>query len=201
GEGEDRELDAEAVADGRAHRSSEGLCPGAFLTRRQVQRTVCRVTSESGQRVTAKFATPTRDEIVAISAKHVAMMETSDSDDTWIWVGMEHLLLRTVGRRTGSEHKVALPFWRDPAGHRVVVASFGGAPKDPAWFLNLSDRSANPEVQVKVQGGSFRSVPEVLDGDDYAATWAGLVADRPWYDDYTVKAGGRRIPLVRLPET
>jgi hypothetical protein len=27
------------------------------------------------------------------------------------------------------------------------------------------------------------------------------VGDRPWYDDYTVQAGGRRIPLVRLPET
>ncbi len=153
------------------------------------------------QRVEHEFETPTREQIVKISAKHVALMETSDADDTWIWVGMEHLLLHTVGRKSGNQHKVALPFWRDPAGRRVVVASFGGAPTDPAWFLNLSDRTANPEVLVRVQGGLFRSVPEILDGDDYAATWAGLVADRPWYDDYVAKAGGRRIPLVRLPET
>jgi deazaflavin-dependent oxidoreductase (nitroreductase family) len=163
--------------------------------------TVPGVTSQpTGQRANAEFRTPTRDEIVAISAKHVAMMETSDADDTWIWVGMEHLLLRTIGRRSGNEHKVALPFWRNPSGERVVVASFGGAPTDPAWFLNLSDRSANPDVLVKVQGGSFRTVPAILDGDDYATTWAGLVADRPWYDDYVAKSGGRRIPLVRLPE-
>jgi len=167
---------------------------------------VCRVTSQSGQpaaaqQVTHQFETPTSEQIVKISAKHVALMETSDADDTWIWVGMEHLLLRTIGRRSGNEHKVALPFWRDADGRHVVVASFGGAPKDPAWFLNLSDRTANPEVLVRVQRGAFWSVPEILDGDDYAATWAGLVADRPWYDDYVAKAGGRKIPLVRLPET
>ena len=161
-----------------------------------------RVTSQpAGQGASANFETPTSEQIVKISAKHVAMMETSDADDTWIWVGMEHLLLRTIGRRTGNEHKVALPFWRDPGGHRVVVASFGGAPTDPAWFLNLSDRTANPEVLVRVQGGLFWSDQQILDGDDYATTWKGLVADRPWYDDYVAKAGGRRIPLVRLPET
>ena len=153
-----------------------------------------------GQRASREFQTPTKEEIVAISAQHVAMMETSDADDTWIWVGMEHLLLHTVGRRTGKLHKVALPFWRDPDGHRVVVASFGGNPTDPAWFLNVSDRTANPDVLVRVQGGLFRTVPEILDGDDYTKTWAGLVADRPWYDDYVAKAGGRRIPLVRLAD-
>jgi deazaflavin-dependent oxidoreductase (nitroreductase family) len=152
------------------------------------------------QRATREFQTPTREEIVAISAQHVAMMETSDADETWIWVGMEHLLLHTVGRRTGTVHKVALPFWRDGDGHRVVVASFAGNPTDPAWFLNLSDREANPDVLVRVQGGTFRTVPEILAGDDYEKTWAGLVADRPWYDDYVTKAGGRTIPLVRLVE-
>ena len=114
--------------------------------------------------MTAEFETPTPEQIVKISGKHVALMETSDADDTWIWVGMEHLLLRTIGRRSGNEHKVALPFWRDGGGHRVVVASFGGAPTDPAWFLNLSDRGANPEVLVRVQGGLFWSDQQILDG-------------------------------------
>ena len=153
------------------------------------------------QAASREFQTPSREEIVAISAHHVSMMETSDADETWIWVGMEHLLLHTVGRRTGTLHKVALPFWRDLEGNRVVVASFAGAPKDPAWFLNLSDRTANPDALVRVQGGTFRTVPEILDGDDYTTTWAGLVADRPWYDDYVAKAGGRTIPLVRLRES
>ncbi|MBV9291051.1 MAG: nitroreductase family deazaflavin-dependent oxidoreductase [Frankiales bacterium] len=153
------------------------------------------------QRVDYQFETPTREQIVAISAKHVSMMETSDTDETWIWVGMEHLLLHTVGRKSGNTHKVALPFWRDAGGHRVVVASFGGNPTDPAWFLNLSDTAANPEVLVRVQGGLFWSTPEILDGDDYDTVWSGIVADRPWYADYVTKSGARKIPLVRLPET
>ena len=162
-----------------------------------MQGTVPVVTSQRA----GEFKTPTRDEIVAISAKHVALMETSDADDTWIWVGMEHLLLRTIGRRTGNEHKVALPFWRDPDGARIVVGSFGGDPKHPSWFLNLSDREANPEVLVKVQRGSFWSKPEVLEGEEHDRIWRLLTTDRPWYDDYVKKAGGREIPLVRLRET
>ena len=152
------------------------------------------------QKATAEFRTPTRDEIVAISAQHVAMMETSDADETWIWAGMEHVLLRTIGRKSGNEHKVALPFWRDASGQRIVVASFGGNPTDPAWFLNLSDRTANPDVSVRVQGASYRTVPQILDGEEYDEVWAGLVSDRPWYADYVVKSGGRKIPLVRLGE-
>jgi deazaflavin-dependent oxidoreductase (nitroreductase family) len=145
------------------------------------------------------FDTPSRDEIVSISQKHVAMMETSDSDDVWVWVGMHHLLLHTIGRRSGTEHKVALPFWRDPAGHRIVVASFAGAPTDPSWFLNLSDRVANPQVRVRVQGGLFWADAQILSGADYTATWDALVIDRPHYNDYKAKTE-RQIPLVRLVE-
>jgi deazaflavin-dependent oxidoreductase (nitroreductase family) len=147
----------------------------------------------------SEFATPSRDEIVGISQKHVSMMETSDSDDVWVWVGMHHVLLHTIGRRSGNEHKVALPFWRDESGHRIVVASFAGAPKDPSWFLNLADKIANPEVRIRVQGGSFWADAQILGGDDYTATWDALVIDRPHYIDYKTKTD-RTIPLVRLVE-
>jgi len=126
-------------------------------------------------------------------------MESTDDDAVWVLAGMHHVILRTIGRRSGVEHKVALPYWLDPAGNPVVVASFSGAPNHPSWYLNLADRSANPELLVRVQGRSFWSVPEILDGDDYNATWAGLTADRAYYDDYQAQTD-RRIPLVRLVE-
>jgi deazaflavin-dependent oxidoreductase (nitroreductase family) len=110
------------------------------------------------------------------------------------------VLLRTIGRRSGQEHKVALPTWFDPEGRRVVVASFAGAAQHPAWYLNLSDRAANPEVRCRVAGGEYWSEPEILDGDEYDRVWALLVADRAWYADYQQRTD-RRIPLVRLPET
>lgn len=145
------------------------------------------------------FVEPSRDEIPGISKQHVAAMESSDADEIWVLAGMHHVVLRTIGRRSGNEHKVALPFWVDPDGNRVVVASFSGAPQHPAWYLNLADREKNPEVLVRVQRAVFWADAQVLDGEDYDRTWAGLTADRAYYDDYQARTE-RRIPLVRLVE-
>jgi deazaflavin-dependent oxidoreductase (nitroreductase family) len=145
------------------------------------------------------YREPPRDKIPAISRSHVAAMEASDDDAVWVLAGMHHVVLRTVGRRSGNEHKVALPFWRDEQGERIVVASFAGAETHPSWYLNLSDRTANPDVHVRVQGGEYRCTPEILDGDEYDARWAQLCEDRPNYADYQTRTE-RRIPLVRLPD-
>ena len=146
------------------------------------------------------FTEPPRDEIPGISRQHVAAMEASDAEEVWVLAGMHHVVLRTVGRRTGREHKVALPYWSDPAGHRVVVGSFAGAPQHPAWFLNLTDRTANPEVVVLDRGHRFWARAEVLDGAEHDAMWAAIVADRPFYADYQTRTE-RKLPLVRLVES
>ncbi len=154
----------------------------------------------SSQHVEQSWATPTHAEIVEITKGHVAGMEASDADPVWLIAGMQHVMLRTVGRKTGNVHKVALPTWNDSDGVRVVVGSFAGHDKNPSWFTNLADSAANPEVYCRVQGGAFWSAPEVLTGSERDHAWAGLVADRPWYNDYQAKTS-RPIPLVRLPET
>jgi deazaflavin-dependent oxidoreductase (nitroreductase family) len=146
------------------------------------------------------FTEPDRAVIPGISRAHVAAMEASADDAVWIVAGMHHVIIRTIGRRSGNEHKVALPFWLDPEGHRIVVASFSGAPQHPAWYLNLTDRTANPEVRIRVQDGEYWADAEILEGDDYTATWAGLTADRAYYNDYQTRTD-RRIPLVRLRVT
>ena len=144
-----------------------------------------------------EFVEPTRDEIPGISRQHVAAMESSDADPVWSMAGMRHVLLYTVGRRSGNVHKVALPYWEDPDGNRVVVGSFAGAPQHPAWYLNLTDRTANPELLVREQGTLYWADVQDLDGDDYARTWAGLTADRAYYNDYQSRTE-RRLPLIRL---
>jgi hypothetical protein len=73
------------------------------------------------------FDEPPRSEIPGISRMHVGAMEVSDDDTVWIGAGMHQLLLRTIGRRSGREHKVALPYWLDDDEQRVVVASYAGA--------------------------------------------------------------------------
>src|SRR5262249_54984334 len=134
------------------------------------------VTEPSSQKVEQAWDTPSHDEIVTLTAAHVGAMETMDVDDVWQQAGMHHGMLGTVGRKSAKEHKVALPTWRDGLDRRIVVASFAGAPGHPAWYLNLADRDANPEVLVKHQGGAYWSVPVILDGDEYDRTWALLSA-------------------------
>jgi deazaflavin-dependent oxidoreductase (nitroreductase family) len=112
---------------------------------------------------------------------------------------MRHLLLRTVGRKSGRPHTVCLPYWLDAEGHRVVVASYAGAPRNPAWYHNVADSQANPEVRVRDGARRFWCRPEVPKGEERDALWAQLVADRPFYDDYQAQTQ-RRIPLVRLVE-
>jgi deazaflavin-dependent oxidoreductase (nitroreductase family) len=143
------------------------------------------------------FVEPSRDEIPGISRQHVAAMESSDADQVWELAGMWHVLVHTVGRKSGKVHKVALPYWQDADGHRVVVASFSGAPQHPAWYLNLTDRTANPEVLIREQGRLYWADAQILDGDEYRSTWAGLTADRAYYNDYQSRTD-RRLPLVRF---
>jgi deazaflavin-dependent oxidoreductase (nitroreductase family) len=152
------------------------------------------------QKVEQVWETPPLDEIPKLSRAHVDAMEVTQDEAVWQQAGMHHVLLRTIGRTSGREHKVALPTWFDPEGRRVVVASFAGAAQHPAWYLNLSDRSSNPEVRCRVQDRQFWSEPEILDGAEYDRIWTLLVADRAWYANYQQKTD-RRIPLVRLPET
>jgi len=157
------------------------------------------LTLPESQKVEQNWATPPPDEIVAISRGHVQAMESSDADEVWNVAGMHHIVIHTIGRKSGKEHKVALPTWRDPDGNRIVAGSFAGAEQHPTWFLNLRDRK-DPEARCRVQGAQFWSVPEILDGDEYDRIWALFTADRAWYNDYQAKTD-RRIPLVRLPET
>jgi deazaflavin-dependent oxidoreductase (nitroreductase family) len=124
-------------------------------------------------------------------------MEASDADEAWSGANMHYVLLRTIGRKSGKERKAALPYWKDDDGHPIVVASYAGAEQHPAWYLNLEDRKANPEVCCRLQKRAFWADAEILDGDEYQAIWQPLSEDRPFYREYQALTK-RRIPLVRL---
>jgi deazaflavin-dependent oxidoreductase (nitroreductase family) len=106
---------------------------------------------------------------------------------------MPTLLLTTVGRRTGQAHTVPLPYLRDE-GRSVVVASFAGNPKHPAWYLNLA---AEPAVTVQDGPTVSRAVATTAAGEERTRLWDTLVARYPWYADYQQQTE-REIPLVIL---
>jgi deazaflavin-dependent oxidoreductase (nitroreductase family) len=111
-------------------------------------------------------------------------------------LGVPCLMLRTTGRKTGQTRTNSLVYAQD--GDRyMVVASKGGAPKAPAWLLNLR---AQPEVGVQVGRMRFpATAAEIGPGDpDYARLWK-LVNDKNSnrYEEYQKKTT-RPIPVVAL---
>jgi deazaflavin-dependent oxidoreductase (nitroreductase family) len=81
--------------------------------------------------------------------------------------GRRALLLHTVGRKTGQPRTTALVYARD-GDHYVVVASYGGAPRHPAWFLNLE---ANPEVHVQVGRQHRPAHARVAEAEERERLW------------------------------
>ena len=151
------------------------------------------------QRIEQFWDTPTHDQIVEISHAHVEALEASNEDNVWQQVGMHHIILTTIGRRSGKEHRCALPIWRDEDGHRVVVGSFAGADKEPDWLANLRDKASNSEVKIRTQNSEYISTPEILEGLERDLLWNQLCEDRAWYNDYQERTE-RVIPLIRFSE-
>ena len=103
------------------------------------------------------------------------------------------LLLTTIGRKSGRAITLPLIYSED-GGACVIVASKGGAPEHPAWYLNLLDR---PEVEVQVADRKFRARARTASGAERARLWTQLVALYALYADYQ-KRTEREIPVVVL---
>ncbi len=102
-------------------------------------------------------------------------------------------LVDHVGRRSGAERTTPLICVRD-GEDVVIVASKGGAPAHPAWWLNLR---ANPEASVQVDAERWPVRAREADEAERERLWPHLTAVWPAYDDYAAKTE-RRIPVVIL---
>ncbi len=107
--------------------------------------------------------------------------------------GQPCVILWSRGRRSGMVRKSPLMRVRD--GDRyAVVASMGGAPEHPVWYLNLT---ADPHVSLQ-DGAELRDyTARVVEGAEKAEWWARAAAVWPSYDDYQASTA-REIPLVVL---
>jgi len=104
------------------------------------------------------------------------------------------LLLTTVGAKTGKSRKTPLVYARE-GDNLVLIASKGGNPRHPAWYLNLR---ANPEVEVFLDGKTARYVARDAEGEERERLWKKAVGVYSGYEKYRRRAGGREIPVVVL---
>ncbi|CRK50319.1 Deazaflavin-dependent nitroreductase [Rhodococcus sp. RD6.2] len=105
--------------------------------------------------------------------------------------GLPICLLTTTGRKSGEPRVSPLLFLED--GDRVIlVASQGGQPKNPLWYLNLK---ANPTVTVQIRSRVRTLTANVADDAERSELWPKLVAMYPEFDDYQSWTD-RKIPVV-----
>ncbi len=103
------------------------------------------------------------------------------------------LLLLTRGRKTGNTSTLPL-IYGESNGAYVVIASKGGAPAHPAWYLNLE---AEAECKVQVGADHYQVRARTTAGSERKTLWKMMAEIYPPYDDYQA-ATERKIPVVML---
>jgi deazaflavin-dependent oxidoreductase (nitroreductase family) len=95
------------------------------------------------------------------------------------------------GNKSGKVRKIAL-MRVEHGGEYALVASMGGAPKNPVWYYNLK---ANPE-EVTLQDGAEALDVAVreLSGEEREKWWERAVAAYPPYAEYQTRTQ-RQIPV------
>jgi deazaflavin-dependent oxidoreductase (nitroreductase family) len=126
--------------------------------------------------------------------EHVDRYQETDGAEGHDWLkGTTTLLLTTTGRKSGKQYTTPLIYTFD-GNDPVIVASQGGTPDNPDWYLNLV---ANPHVDVQIKGEKFHAHPRTAEGGERERLWKQMAEVWPDYDEYQKKTD-REIPVVVL---
>jgi deazaflavin-dependent oxidoreductase (nitroreductase family) len=126
--------------------------------------------------------------------EHVRRYQETDGEEGYEWrEGAPTLLLTVTGRKSGKEYTTPLIFGQDGDDY-AIVASQGGTPEHPDWYLNLVE---HPEVGVQVKADKFRARTRTAEGEERDRLWKQMNEIWPHYDEYQTKTD-REIPVVVL---
>lgn len=103
------------------------------------------------------------------------------------------LLLTTTGRKSGMLRRSPLLYSKHDGGW-IVVASNAGAPKHPAWYLNLQSK---PETEIQVGLDVYQVSAKTVEGDLRQKMWDHMLGIWPFYPEYQERTD-RVIPIVFL---
>lgn len=140
-----------------------------------------------------------RQRIVDLGAKvmnatHRAVLVLSGGRVLRRAFGMPVVELTTIGRRSGQPRHTMLTSPVHDDERVVLVASFGGEPRHPAWYLNLRE---NPDVEIEFQGEHREMRSRTATADEKAELWPAIVDAYKGYAQYQ-KRTDRDIPVVIL---
>ena len=132
-------------------------------------------------------------DITLLGQEHIDRYRATDGEEGYLWNGATSLLLTTTGRKTGESRTSPLIFAKDGDDY-LVVASMGGAPNHPLWYLNIS---ANPAAEVQVKGDHIPVTGRTASDEEKARLWKIVTEQWPNYDVYQTRTD-RAIPVVVL---
>ena len=103
------------------------------------------------------------------------------------------LLLTTTGRKSGELRTTPL-IYKKVDDKFVIIASLGGNPEHPFWYLNLL---SNPECIIQVGRTVMKARARTVPDDERARLWAEAAKQYPDYDEYQTRTS-RKIPVVAV---
>lgn len=134
------------------------------------------------------------EEMLALNRTVIEEFRANDGKVSGMFANEPLLLLTTTGARSGEKRTNPLVHTLD--GDRVVIiASFGGAPKHPAWFLNIR---ASPEVTIELPGETFTTNAIIPEGEERRRIYDQHAAEMPRFAEYQAMTS-REIPVVVIP--
>jgi deazaflavin-dependent oxidoreductase (nitroreductase family) len=133
------------------------------------------------------------DRVALYGQEHIDRYLATGGEEGHDWQGTQTLLLNTTGRRSGKRRTHPLIYGRHGDDY-LVVASKGGAPEHPDWYLNLTE---NPEVEIQVKADVMKAHARTATADEKPELWSIMTEEWPDYDSYQTKTD-REIPVVVL---
>ena len=133
-------------------------------------------------------------------AEHIELYR-SDPEKAHMWDAksaggsglLPTLLLTTTGRKSGEARSLPL-IYGSVGDSYIIVASKGGMPTHPVWYLNLE---AKPECELMVGAKAVSARARVVEGEERERIWNQMAKIYPPYLDYQ-KATEREIPVIVL---
>jgi deazaflavin-dependent oxidoreductase (nitroreductase family) len=129
-----------------------------------------------------------------ISGSHEQLFKATSGRIGGNVAGMPALILATTGRKSGKVRKTMLTTPIQDGDAIVIVASYGGDNRHPAWYLNLRD---NPDVEVTMRGTTRKMRARVASSEEKARLWPRVTEKYRGYAAYQ-KRTDRDIPLIIL---
>lgn len=129
-----------------------------------------------------------------ISGTHEQLFRATSGRIGGSVAGMPALILATTGRKSGKVRQTMLTAPIVEGDRIVLVASYGGDSRHPAWFLNLRE---NPNVEITMRGSTKPMTARVASPDERASMWPEVTSRYRGYAAYQ-KRTDREIPLVIL---